>query len=557
MTNYDKHIDPWIDLVESGRIRSCKEQKALVKLVRRVLDSGEVFIDHKQADDYFGLCEYFPYKDIFEWQQFFLTLHLCVYRKSDGMPRWPDAMALIARGAGKDGTIALESMMLSSPYNTADANYDIDICANNQEQAMRPFLDLWEVLENPAHHKKLGKFYRYNREKIICKKTNATIQGRTNNAKGKDGLRSGCVVFNEYHQYENSDNINVFTTGLGKKAHPRRSIYTTNGDVRDGPLDDLIDDAHRILFGGEPDNGLLPFICKLDDKSQVDDPKNWEMANPSLPYLPSLMEETRKEYAEWKRNPGRLPAFMTKRMNLPQSKVEIVVTSWDNIAATNKPIPDQSGRSCVIGIDFSKVTDFVSVNAHFRELDTRYDINHSWLCLQSSDLPRLKIPWRQWAEDGLLTVVDDVEIHPELIGRYIDGLLGKYDVPGMAIDNYRAALMSRTLNELGFDAKDRKNLKMVQPSDIMKIVPVIDSCFVNHNFVWGNNPVLRWGTNNTNLNPCGKRYGVDTGNFYYGKIEHHTRKTDPFMSLVASMTIEDLLGDGVPRHTPDIGAFIY
>ena len=274
MTNYDKHIDPWIDLVESGRIRSCKEQKALIKLVRRVLDSGEVYIDHEQADDYFGLCEYFPYKYIFEWQQFFLTLHLCVYRKSDGMPRWPDAMALIARGAGKDGTIALESMMLSSPYNTADTNYDVDICANNQEQAMRPFLDLWEVLENPAHHKKLGKFYRYNREKIICKKTNATIQGRTNNAKGKDGLRSGCVVFNEYHQYENSDNINVFTTGLGKKAHPRRSIYTTNGDVRDGPLDDLIDDAHRILFGREPDNGLLPFICKLDNKDQVDDPKN-------------------------------------------------------------------------------------------------------------------------------------------------------------------------------------------------------------------------------------------------------------------------------------------
>ena len=133
MTNYDKHIDPWIDLVESGRIRSCKEQKALIKLVRRVLDSGEVYIDHEQADDYFGLCEYFPYKYIFEWQQFFLTLHLCVYRKSDGMPRWPDAMALIARGAGKDGTIALESMMLSSPYNTADANYDIDICANNQK----------------------------------------------------------------------------------------------------------------------------------------------------------------------------------------------------------------------------------------------------------------------------------------------------------------------------------------------------------------------------------------------------------------------------------------
>ena len=58
---------------------------------------------------------------------------------------------------------------------------------------------------------------------------------RTNSPKGKDGLRSGIVIFNEIHQYENYDNIDVFTTGLGKKKHPRRSYFTTNGDKREGP----------------------------------------------------------------------------------------------------------------------------------------------------------------------------------------------------------------------------------------------------------------------------------------------------------------------------------
>ena len=39
----------------------------------------------------------------------------------------------------------------------------------------------------------------------------------------------------------------------------------------------------------------------------------------------------------------------------------------------------------------------------------------SWLCLQSKDLHRLTVPWRDWAEMGYLTLVDDVEIHPDML----------------------------------------------------------------------------------------------------------------------------------------------
>jgi phage terminase large subunit-like protein len=50
----------------------------------------------------------------------------------------------------------------------------------------------------------------------------------------------------------------VFITGLGKKPHPRRLYATTNGDVRDGPLDDLLRQAEQILNSDIGDNGLLP-----------------------------------------------------------------------------------------------------------------------------------------------------------------------------------------------------------------------------------------------------------------------------------------------------------
>ena len=73
----------------------------------------------------------------------------------------------------------------------------------------------------------------------------------------------------------------------------------------------------------------------------------------------------------------------------------------------------------------------------------------------------------------------------------------------------------------------------------MKIVPSIDRYFSKHFFIWGDNPVLRWATNNTKKVKSSKKIGSDTGNYYYAKIEAKSRKTDPFMALVASVIIED------------------
>ena len=442
---------------------------------------------------------------------------------------------MIGRGAGKDGTIALESAALASPYNGIKG-YDVDICANNEEQALRPVLDIVSAFDgaDPPEKKKLKKYFHWLKESVECTRTQAMIRGRTNNPKGKDGMRSGIVVFNEIHQYENYNNINVFTTGLGKHPHPRRSYFTTNGDVREGPLDDLLDTSEGILFGGDPDNGLLPFVCRLDSKDEVHDPSNWEKANPSLPYLPHLRQEIEKEYRDWVKSPARLPAFMTKRMNIPDGSSEIKVTDYKNIKATNIELPDMTGWNCVVGIDFSKVTDWVSVDLHFKQGDKRYDISH-------------------------LTLVDDVEIHPEYITDYISQYRTIYTIRGIAIDDFRYALMARALNEIGFDPKEKKNLKLVRPSDIMRVAPVIDSVFANQNFAWDDAPELRWAANNTKLIRYGRKLGTsgdaDIGNYVYGKIEAKSRKTDPFMALVAAMTIEDRIIErrsGKRRSLPTI-----
>jgi phage terminase large subunit-like protein len=450
---------------------------------------------------------------------------------------------------------------LAGPYNGI-RKYDIDICANNEDQAKAPFDDLWDILENSGNRKKFQRHFYWNKEEIVSLKTGAKIKYRTNNPKGKDGLRSGEVVFNEIHQYPDYQNINVFTTGLGKKRHPRRLYATTNGDVRDGPLDHYLERSKEILKGAIPDNGWLPFICMLDDREEVHDPKNWEKPNPSLPYRPDLRTEIEKEYQDWKMAPSQFTAFMTKRMNSPEGNPDIEVTSWENILMTNRPIPDLSGCTGVGAIDYAQITDFASAGVLVKTGGIRYWVTHSWMCRKSKDIWRLKIPYEEWEKAGYLTIVEDVQINPELIADWLEKTGQTINIEKICIDGFRYALVMSALRRIGFDAKEKKNVKLVRPSDIIKVVPVIDSAFANAEIVWGDDPLMRWYTNNTKKVPASGRVKQMTGsdefgNYVYGKIEPKSRKTDGFTALVAAMTEDGNLPEEAFIETPDLPAFTF
>lgn len=528
-----ERLKPYIDLIESGKVNSCIWQKKLVRLVKTAFETEDLRYDEAQIEKYLSYQKYFPFT-LFPWEVFCFILHNCIF-KSDGTPRWSDLFALMGRGGGKNGYLSFEDFCLVTETHGV-AYYDIDICANSEEQAKTSFDEIYNILENPKWRKLFEKNFRWNKTEIVNKKTLSKIKYRTNNPKGKDGLRSGKVDFDEPHAYENWENINVFTTGLGKKPHPRRTYISTNGDVREGPLDQLIEKSEKILNGEMPDNGFLPFICKLDEKDEVHNPDMWEKANPSLPYLPILKEQMKREYADYLLDPVINNAFMTKRMNIPEGNKDAEVTSWENILKTNGEVPDLTGRTCVCGIDFSKTTDFVSAFLLFKDKETYYGIHHSWFCTASNDKHRIKFPLNQAVENGTLTMVNDVEINPSVIAEWLEEQRMKYDIEKIAVDSYRYAILARALRDIGFDAMDKK-VKLCRPSDIMQVVQKISSMFISNKIIWGDDPLMRWFTRNTKLEPA------PNNNFKYGKIEPKSRKTDGFMAFVNAVILEDELPD--------------
>ena len=533
--NYNKYIKEYLDIIDNEVFPMCKEQKLLSKFIKNIFDNEKLVIDEEKVEKYFSYQKYFPF-NLFPWEKFLFVLHNCVF-KENGLPRFADLLIFVGRGSGKNAYLAYEDFCLITPTHGIK-NYDIDISANSEDQAKTTFNDIYNILEDPKYTKKMKRNFYWNKEEIINLKTKSKIKFRTNNPKGKDGLRSGKVDFDEIHAYQNWENINVFTTGLGKKDNPRRTYITTNGDVRDGPLDNLLEKAIMILKGEVEDNGFLPFICKLDEEKEVDNPDNWAKANPSLPYRPSLMEQMKKEYADYKINPYVNNAFMTKRMNIPKGSKDIEVTSWENILSTNKDIPNLEGASCTIGIDYTKVNDMMSVGLLFLKGGIYYWVSHSWFCTNSRDKDRIKVPLEEWSEQGLLTIVDDIEINPDMATEWIQEKLIKYNFVKLGVDNFRLALLSKSMKNIGIDATNKEQVKIIRPSDIMKIVPVIDSLFNNHQIVWGDNPLMRWFTNNTKLTD------KNLGNYVYDKIEPKSRKTDGFMAFVHAMiAAQDVLED--------------
>lgn len=102
--------------------------------------------------------------------------------------------------------------------------------------------------------------------------------------------------------------------------------------------------------------------------------------------------------------------------------------------------------------------------------------------------------------------------------------------------------------------KGMNNIRLARPSNEMLIAPVITSAFANHNIIYGDNPLMRWYTNNSCL------ITSQAGNITYGKIEPKSRKTDGFKAFVAAMCgsidLEDS-GEVIDINDLSFGVYTY
>lgn len=538
-TNYNKYIDTYIDDILSNKIEHCKDQELMIKNnVIPVLERDDVFIDNEKIEKGLSLQKYFPYK-LIEWEIFLFALIAGVFFKT-GEIFFNDVKIIVGRGSGKNGFISFLIFYFLSPYHGIK-NYNIDLLANSEEQAMTSFNDVYDVIENnhdKNNERVLKKNYDATKTQIKGIKTNSILKFNTSSKRGKDSKRSGAIIYDEEHEYLDATNKNTLKSGLGKVENGREITITTDGHVRGGVLDKDKEKAKDILKEYNPYNRTLIFWCHIEKEEEWNDPNKWIKAIPSINDFKALRSTVEKEVMDMKYDPDYYPEFMAKRMNFPVGNKDVEVAKWEDIKACQKNLPNDLKKvECVGGLDYSKTDDFVACCLLFKKEGKFYLIHHTFVCVKSRDLKGIRAPLKEWEAKGDLTFIDDVEISPDIVvDWFYQKIKEGYNIKKIAIDNFRYSLMNHAFKEIGFEAFELKTIKLVRPSDIMKVSPIINSVFINHNLSWGDSPIMNWYTNNT-------KKILSNGNATYGKIEEHYRKTDGFMAMVSSFTLQEELDD--------------
>ena len=526
---YHPYINEWMCLVEQGKVHTCNEMKQLMSFVRLVLDDSGVQFKKEYVEEYVRITEqyYFP---LMPDQKFYASLILSLFYKN-GELVFPSTFIMAGRGWGKNGFISTLVTYMMEPSHGVQ-KYNIDIIATSEEQAMTSFNEVYDFVSDLGDKGK--KLYDYNKTQITNRKTKSVLKYRTSNAKTKDGGRPGCVIFDEIHAYEDYETIKVFTGGLGKVDRPRRIYITTDGEVRDGVLDQFKERARRILIGETKHNGFLPIIMKLDAIQEVGKPELWDKANPRINYNQTLKTQIDTEYQEMFEIESLKEAFITKRMNIPfVSKVKTVATWEDIMTACNQEWIDFPGQECIGSVDYADLLDFASVGLRWKKGGKTYFRQHTFIHEKSLRLTKYNIDIEECVKKGWATIVKESEyptISPEIIADWFEAEAEKYYIRTIKCDLFRYNAIREVFESRGLPIEQIRSGAISHN----KVAVPLQQMFADHTIVLEDDKLMRWYIWNVKVETDKK------GNKTFLKIEPIKRKTDGFFCLLHSLIDDDL-----------------
>ena len=546
-----KEIDDYLAYCKAHPKWINRDRKLLIRnIVKPTLKRKDVFFDEATFRNCIRYLEanYYP---LFPYQKFVLAF-VFMY-DSTGEPLFPEIVMLMGRGNGKDGFMAPLANFFQTPlYGIPE--YHVELVANSEQQIKDTFSVVYNRLyKNPKFK---GKFH-VTKEVIENLETGSILRYNTSNATTKDGKAPGCIFFNEFHAYENNDSVNVFESSEGKKRHFREIIITTNGYVREGPLDKLLDDCRVILEGGANPLGIFPFLCRLDKESEAGKEEPMHKANPSMEYLPTLQRAIERGWIKAKGDPEKYREYITKRCNLPQLREEQAVTSWKNILLCSykdtkrksvRKSQDTTGKMAIIGIDYADVRDFASAGVLTIDDDGNHKWRqHTWICSESPFLKSIKFPIENVGKAGFkdFEVVRAPVIPVDGIVDWCEKIMQDYAVVKITMDTYRYTLFKTVFEQRGITIETRDNpqgtVRLIRKigSACGIIAPSVEKLYSEHRIEYGDSAIMRWYTQNTGT--LTDKYG----NMQYVKIEPKLRKNDGFMAFVAAEFSADLLKETI------------
>jgi len=535
---HNKYVNNYIEKWKKGDLLLNQKRIQLIGLIEKdILPRDDIYyFDDEQIENYIEFSENW-YFELDEWETF-IAPFIFLFRKEDNEPVFDEFVINMGRGGGKNGFISTLTNYFISSLHGIDY-YDVSIVANSEKQAKRSFLECFRTIKKKGNEDLTEEFEAY-KSSITGIETQSVFEFKTSNASSQDGGREGAVIYDEYHEMESSEIIDVFSGGLGKVDCGRQFFIGTKGFIRDGYFDIKYRECEDILNGTIPFEGIFPYICELDDLEEMDKPELWAKANPALQEPLNkrgkrLYNKVLKEYKRLSSNPSGYAAFVTKRMNFLMDNLENSIASTEELDATNRPFFELSTKP-IGSLDFGSVRDFATCGLLFKKgeefafksftfaMKQFCDVHYGYSNSANDSGTGKKAPIKKWEKDGLMKVVNEPSLNPMHIVNWFIGMREKYGVEKIIADNYKLDILRPLLEAQGFEVEAIRRPSSIHPL----IAPRVEDGFANHRFIFGDNPLMRWFTNNV--------YVKETQNGkQFLKKEEVKRKTDGFQAFIHAL----------------------
>lgn len=243
--------------------------------------------------------------------------------------------------------------------------------------------------------------------------------------KNKDSFNPSCAFVDEYHSHPTSEMYNVLESAQGQRSQPLMYIITTAGKDTESPCHKEYEYCKMILEGQSRNERYFVMIRELDEKDDEHDPKNWAKVNPLIMSDPLSAADFKDAHdaAFDSRDADKVREFRVKKLNIWVEGNEnsymgqyLVpapgerISAWDKCAVSREEFIELTrDHISIYGFDLSKRTDLTAMGNVFLLSDERIAVcSHGFL-------PRVglerhekidKIPYRQWANDGWITITD-------------------------------------------------------------------------------------------------------------------------------------------------------
>ena len=288
---------------------------------------------------------------------------------------------------------------------------------------------------------------KMNRQKLAATKkgvenflTGSLLEIRPMTIDKLQGLRCKVATVDEWLSGDiREDVIGAIEQGASKNDDYLIVAISSEGTVRNGSGDTIKMELMNILKGEYPAEHISIWWYKLDDISEINDPKMWIKANPNLGKTVQY-EVYQRDVERAEHEPAARNDILAKRFGIPMEGYTYFFTYEETLPHRRRNF---RGMPCSLGADLSQGDDFCAFTFVFplsRDafgIKTRNYITEKTL----ARLPgAMRMKYEEFIREGSLiimpgTVLDMRQVYEDL-DKHI--MMQDYDVRSFGFDPYNA-----------------------------------------------------------------------------------------------------------------------